>query len=230
MPGTRTCGKVISPERSQPPKRSVHCDRARASSGALKPRMAMPLEDELVGVQFDRRRRTGAVRRQLAGQCADQDEPCPGPGRGHRRLELFAADVVQEDVDAAWRDLGQLLVDRRRAADHGGVVPQLGHQPLRLLREPVLPITWPAPSSRAICPASEPTAPAPPETNTVSPAVPRRPGSMRRTPSSPGPGARQGRAACHPAGCTGRRPRPRTRATRASARPARRAQPAVRGR
>jgi len=35
---------------------------------------------------------------------------------------------------------------------------------------PELPITLPAPSNLAICPASEPTAPAAPVTNTTSPA------------------------------------------------------------
>lgn len=84
---------------------------------------------------------------------------------------MLAADVVEEDVDAIRRGLGQLLGDRPVLVVERCVVAVLLDEQLGLLVGAALPIARAAPWSFAIWPTWLPTAPAAPETKTVSPSL-----------------------------------------------------------
>ena len=70
---------------------------------------AEPLRDDHEHVPRPRRR-LGVV---VAGDRAAGDDPAVRPQRADRRLEVVAADVVEVDVDAVGRELGESRVARR---------------------------------------------------------------------------------------------------------------------
>jgi hypothetical protein len=83
---------------------------------------------------------------------------------------VVAADVVEVDVDAFGGGLPKL------AENGGGLVVKAASKPISRSQPtfsslPALPITRAAPLSLAIWPATLPTAPAAPETNTTSPGL-----------------------------------------------------------
>ena len=122
-----------------------------------------------IGLRQLRGRRGGVV--VVAGDRSAQGDAAAQAQGVDRRREVLAADVVEVDVDAVRRGLAQQLGDRAVVVVERGVEAELVAQPRDLLGRARRSRSRCGPRSFAICPASEPTAPAAPHTNTTSPSL-----------------------------------------------------------
>ena len=107
----------------------------------------------------------------LARQRPAQGEPRTECGREDRRFELLAAGGVEEDVDAVRRESPEPIPYVVGFVVDGDVVPEFVDDVAAFSGPPADPMTNSAPRALAICPATDPTPPAAPLTNTTSPVA-----------------------------------------------------------
>ena len=106
----------------------------------------------------------------LRDRAADDDPRAARELREHR-VEDVAADVVEIDVDALGAMLAQRLLDVLALVVDGGVEAELVDEVAGTSPAPPAMPTTRQPLILAICPTTVPTAPAAPETTTVSPGL-----------------------------------------------------------